>query len=256
MENLSERKHVHRDGDLVVRPMSPWTPAVHSLLDHLHQAGFSGAPRVSDSSSIPEGLEAVDYIAGDVDAKRIWSNDGIVALGRLVRALHSVTASFRPALDAVWQPSVLRPPGPDRVYSHGDIAPWNVVARNGQPVALIDWELAGPVDRLREIAHTAWLNIRLFDDEIAEDERLASAEQRAAQLRLFVDAYGLSDHDRRNLIDTIIDVAVLTAAADAIEANIGPGSSGPLNQAWGVCWRVRSAAWLVQNRTLFMRALE
>ena len=255
MENLSERKQVHRDGDLVVRPMSPWTPAVHSLLNHLHQAEFAGAPRVSHSASAPEGFEAVDYIAGDVDAKRVWSNDGIRGLGQLLRALHSATASFRPAPDAAWQPSVLRPCGPNRIFSHGDIAPWNVVARDGLPVALIDWELAGPVDRLREVAHTAWLNIRLFDDEIAEDEHLPSAAHRAAQLRLFADAYGLSDQDRRTFVGAMLDVAVLTAAADAIEANIGPQSSIPLNQAWGVCWRVRSAAWMVRNRTLLVRAL-
>ncbi len=256
MENLSERKQVHRYGDMTVRPISSWTPAVHSLLDHLHRADFAGAPRVAQSASVPEGFEAVEYITGDVNAKRVWSNDGIFGLGQLLRSLHSATASYRPAPDAVWQPSVLRPLGSDFVISHGDIAPWNVVARNQLPVALIDWELAGPVDRLREIAHTAWLNIRLFDDELAKDEQLPPAEQRAAQLRLFADAYGLSDRDRRGLVGTILDVAVLTAAADAVEVSIGPNSSGPANQVWGVWWRVRSAAWLVQNRALFERTLE
>lgn len=156
----------------------------------------------------------------------------------------------------MWQPSVLRPCGPDRVISHGDIAPWNVVVRDEQPVALIDWELSGPVDRLQEIAHTAWLNIRLFDDEITKDEHLPSAEHRATQLRLFADGYGLSDQDRRGIVGTILDVAVLTAAADAVEAGIGPHSSVPSNQAWGVCWRVRSAAWMVRNRGLFEHMLK
>ncbi len=75
MENLSERKHVHRYGDVSVRPISPWTPAVHSLLDHLRRAGFAGAPRVSRPASVPEGFEAVEFITGDVNAKRVWSND-------------------------------------------------------------------------------------------------------------------------------------------------------------------------------------
>ncbi|CAA9572523.1 MAG: hypothetical protein AVDCRST_MAG87-2560 [uncultured Thermomicrobiales bacterium] len=256
MENLSERKNVHRYGDSIVRPISPWTPAVHSLLNHLDRVGFGGAPHVAHLASSLEGFEAVEYITGDVDARRVWSDDGIRGLGQLLRSLHSATASYRPPPDAEWQPSVLRPVGPDRVISHGDIAPWNVVARDGYPAALIDWELAGPVDRLREVAHTAWLNIRLFDDEIAEDEHLLPAEQRAAQLRLFVVAYGLSDHERRRFLDTILDVAVLTAEADAVEARTGPHSSIPLGQSWGMWWRLRSAAWLIRNRALFERSLE
>ena len=69
------------------------------------------------------------------------------------------------------------------------------------------------MDRLQEIAHTAWLNIRLFDDEITNDEHLPSAEHRATQLRLFADGYGLSDQDRRGIVGTILDVAVLERLA-------------------------------------------
>ena len=39
-----------------------------------------------------------------------------------------------------------------------DNAPWNIVARDGMPVAFIDWETAGPVDPLVELAQLAWLN--------------------------------------------------------------------------------------------------
>jgi hypothetical protein len=36
---------VVRVGDTVRRPAGPWTPAVHALLAHLHEAGFRCAPR-------------------------------------------------------------------------------------------------------------------------------------------------------------------------------------------------------------------
>jgi hypothetical protein len=36
---------VVRVGDTVRRPAGPWTPSVHALLTHLHDAGFDGAPR-------------------------------------------------------------------------------------------------------------------------------------------------------------------------------------------------------------------
>ncbi|PWK91658.1 hypothetical protein C8D88_1011697 [Lentzea atacamensis] len=32
-----------RVGDTVRKPAAPWTPAVHELLDHLRDKGFSGA---------------------------------------------------------------------------------------------------------------------------------------------------------------------------------------------------------------------
>src|SRR3712207_8027153 len=36
---------VVRVGDTVRRPAGRWTPAVHALLAHLHEAGFRAAPR-------------------------------------------------------------------------------------------------------------------------------------------------------------------------------------------------------------------
>ena len=44
-------------------------------------------------------------------------------------------------------------PGAD--FSHGGAGPWNVVARDNRPFALIDWEMTGRVDRLNELARTA-----------------------------------------------------------------------------------------------------
>jgi hypothetical protein len=41
-----------RAGQTVLRLSGPWTPAVHSLLPHLHAVGFSGAPK-------PLGIDAV-----------------------------------------------------------------------------------------------------------------------------------------------------------------------------------------------------
>ncbi|MER5640747.1 phosphotransferase [Kitasatospora sp. NPDC002227] len=44
-------------------------------------------------------------------------------------------------------------PGPV-VLSHGDIQPWNLLARAGRPVVL-DWELSGPLDLSGELGSTA-----------------------------------------------------------------------------------------------------
>ena len=66
---------------------------------------------------------------------------------------------------------------------HCDTGPWHIVARDGLPVAFIDWTLAGPIDRRDEIAATAWWNAQLHDDDVAERNQLPDAAARAAQLR-------------------------------------------------------------------------
>ena len=56
---------VQRQGNVVLRPASPWTPTVHSLLKHLEEVGFTGAPRVVGSGFAPDGREALTYIEGE-----------------------------------------------------------------------------------------------------------------------------------------------------------------------------------------------
>jgi thiamine kinase-like enzyme len=77
------------------------------------------------------------------------------------------------------------------IIGHCDAAPWNVVSRHGKPIALIDWEAAGPVDRLTEIAMVAWNNAQLYDDDVAKMNGLPEAAHRMRQVRILADAYGL-----------------------------------------------------------------
>ena len=139
-DSLSERKQVHRAGDLTLRPSAPWTPAVHALLRHLETVGFAGSPRVVGTGIDAAGREMIQFVADDVAQERVWSEEGIHQLGRMLLEMHEATASFRPPRQAVWQASFLRANGAETVVSHGDVGPWNVVARHGQPAALIDWE--------------------------------------------------------------------------------------------------------------------
>ena len=56
---------VMRHGDTVRRPAGPWTPAVHALLNHLENAGFTGSPRVVGDGYDDRGREVVTYIPGE-----------------------------------------------------------------------------------------------------------------------------------------------------------------------------------------------
>jgi len=98
------RTVVHRRGDVVIRETGPWTPAVHALLRHLEQAGFTAAPRLVGPGLDSGGREMLTFIEGEFIQPGPWSLDGAAALGTLLRDLHRATATFRPPPGAVWFP--------------------------------------------------------------------------------------------------------------------------------------------------------
>jgi len=238
------------DGDVVRRPAGPWTPAVHALLDHLERAGFTGSPRAVSAA----GADVVTYIPGASVSPHAWSDEGVFGVGGLLRSLHDATASFVPPPGATWHPWPFASDAPDAIISHRDTGPWNIVARDGRPVAFIDWVTAGPADPVEEIAATAWLNAQLHDDDIAERQNLPGARARAGQLRHFADGYGLAAADRRGLVTAMIEYAIRDSAAEAIQAGVTP-DGGDCDALWAIAWRARSAAWMVRHRQLLENAL-
>jgi hypothetical protein len=208
------------------------------------------------------GRETLTYIEGEFADPGPWTLEGAAAVGELLRDLHAATSSYRPPATAIWQPWFgRRLGGAARIISHCDVAPWNIVARDGLPVALIDWEHAGPVDPLVELAQGCWLNAKLHDDYVAEIDGLPSLEERARQLRAIVDGYGLSADQRRGFVDQMIDFVIHDTAEQADEAGVGPDTTDlrsdelGFNPLWALAWRARAAAWLSRNRSVLQNAL-
>jgi len=112
---------------------------VHALLRHLERVGFPGSPRVVGDGYDDQGREVLTYIEERIAHPRPYTDEAIFEVGRLLRALHDATASFRPPPEATWQPWSLRSRAPDAVISHCDVGPWHVILRAGRPVGLIDW---------------------------------------------------------------------------------------------------------------------
>lgn len=253
--SLLHHKVIYRRGQVVVRETGPWTATVHSLLRHLEDVGFGGAPRVVGSGFDSEGRETLSFIEGEFMQPGPWTLEGAAAVGKLLRELHEATASYHPPPDAIWGPWFGRPlGGPDRVIGHCDVAPWNIVARNGLPVALIDWDFAGPVDPLVELAQACWLNAKLHDDDVARRDGLPPLAYRARQLRAMVDAYGLSARQRRGFVDRIIEFVVYDTAEQADDANVSPDTTDS-EALWALAWRARAGAWLFRHRRTLQNAL-
>lgn len=131
------------------------------------------------------------------------------------------------------------------------------------PAGFIDWEFAGPIDRLDEIAATGWWNAQLHDDDVAELNGLPDAATRAAQLGLLLDGYGLATAGRTGLVTRMIEFAIRDCAKEAIapvtssgarSMPITPESTDP-QPLWSLAWRARAAAWMLRHRPLLERAV-
>ena len=106
---------------------------------------------------------------------RAWPPARLPELGLLLPDLHQATAGYVPPAGAISRPWFGRRLGTGpRLIGHRDVAPWNVLARDPTGMALIDWEAAGPVDPLVELAQACWLNAQLHDDDVAATHHLAS----------------------------------------------------------------------------------
>jgi Ser/Thr protein kinase RdoA (MazF antagonist) len=229
------RTRVRREGDLVLRPVRPWSATVLALLAHLRSRGFTAAPEpvgVVDGRS-----EVVRWIEAE-PAPELWSVEAAYALGALVGDLHAATASFEGGGWQWWFVGDLPVTGAP-VVGHRDLNPWNVLARDGMPVAFVDWETAGPCDARWELAQCAFTNAALF----AGDDRPPAAE-RAAVCAAIVSGYGLAREGRAAFVDDLVTFARASAAHDAAEG---------LDR--GVTWRLAAAEWMERERAALTAAL-
>jgi hypothetical protein len=190
---------VVRVGDTVRRPPEP--PGVVALLQWYEHVGFDGAPRYLGIDE--QGREMLTFVEGEPAFAPVPSSDEVVsAIGRLLRRAHDAQAGFVPPNDAGWDVHVA---GTDtgEVICHLDLFWTNVVFGDGQPVALIDWELAAPASRVLEVALAAtyWAGLRTDDQLESWGVPLA---RRGERLRILCDSYGLDASQRNLLLDELI----------------------------------------------------
>ena len=227
-----------RVGATVRRPTGSWTPAVHALLEHLHNAGLDAIPHVLGLDG--EGREILEYVPGDTaDAHNpwprwVWSDRLLVQVARWLRRFHDAVARFRPNGSVEWRfgPQTL---SDGEVVCHHDVAPYNIVVGfdgSGEPVlrCVIDWDVAGPSEPLDDLAHLAWEFLPCYDESAHPDEEVVR------RLRLLAEAYGVSPSDLlerlapkyRRMVEAIHSGA---AAGDAGMQNLIDGGHAADNAA-------------------------
>lgn len=238
-----------RIGDTVRRRAGPWTPAVHSLLRYLEQAGFE-APRALGIDE--QSREILGYIPGESFAggtvavpDGVLDEDHLVAAARLLRRYHDVVAGFAPPPDAQWR---IVAPSDHELICHNDWSPWNALFRDERLVVMLDWDLAGPGSRAWDVGAAAacWVTL-------SSGNNLFNLAERAQRLRLFCDAYGLDDRSR--LLSTI--QLRTEHVARFIEERARAGEPGFVTLAsWDTpALMARDIAYLDEHRSTFERAL-
>jgi Phosphotransferase enzyme family len=190
-----------RRGNRLLRPMGPWSPAVHEYLQHLEAAGFCGSPRVL---GIEDGREVLTFVEGDVANDPQWqpghghrlppyarTERALRGAAHLIRKLHQAAEGFWPAITSYrFHPY---PPQPGEIVSHGNLGPSNTVYRDGIPVGFIDWAAAQPVDPLADLANAAWTFVPLAPPGQLPEAGFDPLPDLPARLRMSLDAYGLTD---------------------------------------------------------------
>lgn len=190
----SVAESVVRVGDTVRRPVERWSEAVHALLAHLEAVGFDGAPRFLGIDE--QGREVLSYIEG-VQSSRPWphalrTDAGVRKLGELLRRFHEAVDGFAPPADSEWWTGQ-RPIGDGEIVIHGDLGPWNVLWRDDEPVAFIDWDFAEPESRLLDLAELAFFATPMRDDSHCGECGFEQPPDRRRRLTVLCKAYGVDD---------------------------------------------------------------
>lgn len=190
---------VVRVGGTVRRPHQPQSYAVADYLDWLEDAGFEESPRFLGRDGA--GRDVLTFVrgecAGSVPERWAQSEELLRSVALLVRRLHEASAGFVPSRHPF--PQHLFPTGQLRqdqggLVCHLDVTPQNVVVRGGRAVGLIDFDLAGPGTGFKDSFNTAMHWAPLRDPADAWD-----AVDPFRRLRIFADAYGWTEDERRRL---------------------------------------------------------
>ncbi|MFF3172535.1 phosphotransferase [Streptomyces sp. NPDC057900] len=229
---------VVRVGDTVRRPAS--AEFVVDLLTMLEAAGWSGAPRHLGRDD--EGREVLGYLDGHVawepdQPPAVSSDESLVAVARLVREFHDLTAGTMLA-------------GDQEVVCHNDLSPKNTVYRLSggllRPAAFIDWDLAAPGARVHDVAHVCWQYLGLGPS-------VTDVQQAARRMRLIADSYALAD--RQPLVSTVLWWQDRCRRGIEAQADAGDAAMIRLRDTGAVRHVQAAFQWVSDHRGTLERAL-
>jgi hypothetical protein len=241
---------VFRRGDSVLRPAPPSWQALHPFLVGLRAEGFVGAP--IPTGPVVDGREELEFMPGEVPLDSDWDDEEpvLVSVGGLLRSYHAAAGGVAFDASAPWSRELADPQG-GPLLCHNDVCHSNVVFREGNARAIIDWDFAAPGRPAWDLAMTAWYWIPMRPDSIDDDL------DPFRRLRLLADAYGLADDERRSFMD-VMDEAV-GVCRTFVAARVAAGERQFVERldhlgGWARWDRIQS--WLREHHDRFTAALQ
>ena len=223
METLSGGRDsaIYQDGDTVLRPLSPWSPTIHRVLQHFEQQGVQGVPRFI---AVEGQQERLSFVVGEAyNTPLIGDIAGLPALcsaATLLRTLHDASVTFlaeHPVEEGRW---MLTPRAPYEVICHGDFAPYNVALQQGEVVGVFDFDTAHPAPRLWDLAYAVYCWAPFKTDSV---DQLGTLDEQIARAKVFCDGYGATAAQRQALPAAMVDR--LTALVDFMRVEADNGNA-------------------------------
>jgi hypothetical protein len=246
---------VVRKGDSVIRPSNPNSEAVHAFLRGLRAVGFEGASLPIEIQA--DGRERLLFIEGDVAVPPfpawVQADHALSSITALMRAFHEASSRL-PVLAAKWSNELADPKG-GTIICHNDVCLENVVFRNGEAVALLDFDFAAPGRPLFDLAAFVRMCVPIDDDINAS--RLGFEDlDRPARLRLVADTYGLAAEGRHTLVE-LLDRS-MAGGGSFVQRRVDAGDPNfirMLDEMGGMERYERRFRWWQASRETFVRAL-
>jgi aminoglycoside phosphotransferase (APT) family kinase protein len=181
---------VKLSAETVTRPAGPQSATVHSFLRHLREHGLECVP---EPLSLNEETEVLGYIDGESGGDG-WKNQhdeqGLRSAAQLLRRIHDASADWVPPDGAVFNAPPTAAEGD--VFVHGDPGPWNFVWRDGEAIALLDWDFLHPAPRSDDVAYALlWFAPMRDDASCLAWHHFPQVPDRRARIDAFLDAYGM-----------------------------------------------------------------
>ena len=241
---------VKLSAETVMRPAGPQSRTVHAFLRHLREKGLDCVPEPLSLNDETEVLRYIDGESGGDGWKNQHDEQGLRSAAHLLRRIHDASADWVPPQDAVFDAPPTAADGD--VFIHGDPGPWNFVWRDGEAIALLDWDFLHPAPRLDDVAYALlWFAPMRDDESVMEWHHFPEVPDRRARIDAFLDAYGLpADFDVADAVirrrhATIEHVRSL--ADQGLEPQKTWVAEGSLEQ------EAAEIRWIEENRALFAR---
>lgn len=228
LEGGNSNSAVVKVGNTVRRAMGKSSPSVHRLLRFLEVQGFQRSPRVLGVDE--KGREILTYIQGSCQISTgVWrSKDILVSAATLLRELHDATASYPDSTSEVWGYEY---PDSNRheIICHNDFGLYNVVIDGNTCAGVIDFDLAGPGPRIRDVAYAAYWFVPISQHAMdMKNYANADVENGCSRLKEFCNIYGIDLN--LTFLDMVSEVLHDMANEDMMIGLIGSEQTALLKQ--------------------------